>query len=321
MNSQSDLKQTLTEAHQRIKPFIHKTPVLSSSLINDMVDADLVFKCENFQKMGAFKMRGASNAILSLSDEERQRGVVTHSSGNFAQAVSLAAKKLGVKAYIVMPENAPQVKKDAVKTYDGEIIECESTPQAREATANRIRDEKGASFLHPSNQDEVIYGNSTAAIELLEEHPGLDVILTPVGGGGLIAGTALAAHNFSKDCIVIGGEPMEADDAYRSLISGKIETNDSFHTVADGLRTHLGDRNFPIIKEHVEKIIRVEEDEIIMAMRILWERMKIIIEPSCAVPFAAVLKNKEEFKNKNIGIILSGGNVDVTNLPFNDLSS
>jgi len=309
-------KEQLLETHKRIKPFIHNTPVLSSSLINEMVGADIVFKCENFQKMGAFKMRGAANAILSLSDDERQRGVVTHSSGNFAQAVSLAAQKLDVKAYIVMPENAPQVKKNGVKTYKGEIIECESTPQAREATANKVREEKGASFLHPSNQDEVIYGNATAAIELLEDYPELDFILTPVGGGGLIAGTALAAHYFSDNCKVIGGEPMEADDAYRSLISGKIEKNDSFHTVADGLRTHLGDRNFPIIQKHVDKIIRVEEDEIVNAMQLIWERMKIIIEPSCAVPFAAVLKNKEEFKNKKIGIILSGGNVDVANLPF-----
>ena len=309
-------KETLIEVHNRIKPFIHKTPVLSSSLINEMVGANVVFKCENFQKMGAFKMRGAANAILSLSDEERKCGVVTHSSGNFAQAVSLAAQKLDVKAYIVMPENAPQVKKNGVKTYGGEIIECESTPQAREATANKVKKEKGASFLHPSNQDEVIFGNSTAAIELIEEYPELDVILTPVGGGGLIAGTALAAHYFSNNCKVIGGEPMEADDAYRSLISGKIETNDSFHTVADGLRTHLGERNFPIIQKYVDKIIRVEEDEIINAMQLIWERMKIIIEPSCAVPFAAVLRNKEEFRNKKIGIILSGGNVDVKNLPF-----
>ncbi|WP_299889444.1 threonine/serine dehydratase [uncultured Lacinutrix sp.] len=309
-------KNTLIQAHDRIKPFIHKTPVLSSNLLNEMIGADIVFKCENFQKMGAFKMRGAANAILSLSEDEKKRGVVTHSSGNFAQAVSLAAQKVDAKAYIVMPENAPQVKKDAVKTYKGEIIECESTPQARQATANKIKDEKGASFLHPSNQDEVIYGNSTVAIELLEEHPELDVILTPVGGGGLIAGTALAAHYFSNKCKVIGGEPMEADDAYRSLISGKIETNNSFHTVADGLRTHLGDRNFPIIQKYVDKIIRVEEDEIINAMQLIWERMKVIIEPSCAVPFAAVLKNKEEFKNKNVGIILSGGNVDVKNLPF-----
>ena len=309
-------KETLIEVHNRIKPFIHKTPVLSSSLINAMVGADVVFKCENFQKMGAFKMRGAANAILALSDEERNRGVVTHSSGNFAQAVSLAAQKLDVKAYIVMPENAPQVKKNGVKTYKGEIIECESTPQARESTANKIKEQKGASFLHPSNQDEVIYGNSTAAIELLEECPELDVILTPVGGGGLIAGTALAAKYFSTKCQVIGGEPMEADDAYRSLISGEIETNDIFHTIADVLRTHLGYRNFPIINKHVDKIIRVEEHEIAEAMQIIWERMKIIIEPSCAVPFAAVLKNKEEFNNKKVGIILSGGNVDVKNLPF-----
>lgn len=309
-------KQTLIEVHNRIKPFIHRTPVLTSQLLDEKAGCNLFFKCENFQKMGAFKMRGAANAILSLSEEERQRGVVTHSSGNFAQAVSLAAQKLGVKAYIVMPENAPQVKKDGVKTYQGEIIECESTPQAREATANRIWEEKGASFLHPSNQDEVIYGNSTAAMELLEDYPELDVILTPVGGGGLIAGTALAAHYFSNHCKVIGGEPKEVDDAYRSLISGKIETNDSFNTVADGLRTILGDRNFPIIQKYVDEIIRVEEAEIIGAMQLIWERMKIIIEPSCAVPFAAVLKKKKEFKNKNVGIILSGGNVDVTNLPF-----
>ncbi|WP_179319128.1 pyridoxal-phosphate dependent enzyme [Winogradskyella helgolandensis] len=309
-------KQTLIEAHNRIKPFIHKTPMLTSELLNKEAGCNLFFKCENFQKMGAFKMRGAANAILSLSKKERERGVVTHSSGNFAQAVSLAAKKLGVKAYIVMPENAPQVKKDGVKTYDGEIIECESTPQAREATANKIKEEKGATFLHPSNQDEVIYGNSTAAIEFLEEQPDLDVILTPVGGGGLIAGTALAAYYFSTNCKVIGGEPLEADDAYRSLISGKIETNESFDTVADGLRTHLGDRNFPIIQKYVDKIIRVEEGEIINAMQLIWERMKIIVEPSSAVAFAAVLKNKEEFANKNIGIIISGGNVDVKNLPF-----
>ncbi|WP_178985812.1 pyridoxal-phosphate dependent enzyme [Winogradskyella helgolandensis] len=309
-------KQTLIEAHNRIKPFIHKTPMLTSELLNKEAGCNLFFKCENFQKMGAFKMRGAANAILSLSKKERERGVVTHSSGNFAQAVSLAAKKLGVKAYIVMPENAPQVKKDGVKTYDGEIIECESTPQAREATANKIKEEKGATFLHPSNQDEVIYGNSTAAIEFLEEQPDLDVILTPVGGGGLIAGTALAAYYFSTNCKVIGGEPLEADDAYRSLISGKIETNESFDTVADGLRTHLGDRNFPIIQKYVDKIIRVEEGEIINAMQLIWERMKIVVEPSSAVAFAAVLKNKEEFANKNIGIIISGGNVDVKNLPF-----
>jgi threonine dehydratase len=309
-------KELLIQTHQRIKPFIHKTPVLTSQLLDDIAGCKVFFKCENFQKMGAFKMRGAANAILSLSDEERQNGVVTHSSGNFAQAVSLAAKKIGVKAYIVMPENAPLAKKNGVKTYDGEIIECESTAEAREFTANKIQKETKASFLHPSNQDEVIYGNATAAMELLQDQPDLDVILAPVGGGGLIAGTALAVHYFGNDCKVIGAEPFEVDDAYRSLQSGKIERNTTTNTVADGLRTYLGDRNFPIIQKYVDRIIRVEEEEIISAMKLIWERMKIIIEPSCAVPFAAVLREKEEFKSKKIGIILSGGNVDVSKLPF-----
>ncbi|NND12232.1 MAG: pyridoxal-phosphate dependent enzyme [Flavobacteriaceae bacterium] len=310
-------KETLIATHERIKPFIHKTPVLTSELLDEIAGCQVFFKCENFQKMGAFKMRGAANAILSLSDEERERGVVTHSSGNFAQAVSLASKKLGVNAYIVMPENAPQVKKDGVKTYEGTIIECPSTIQHREATAKKIQEEKGATFLHPSNQDEVIFGQGTAAMELLEEYPDLDYIFTPVGGGGLLAGTALAAHFFSKKCKVIAGEPFEADDAYRSLQSGKIETNETSETVADGLRTHLGDRNFPIIQKYVGKIIRVEEGEIINAMKLIWERMKIIVEPSCAVPFAALQRDKEDYRNKNIGIILSGGNVDLSNLPFN----
>jgi threonine dehydratase len=306
----------LLKAQERIAPYIHRTPVLSSQLLNKESEARLYFKCENFQKMGAFKMRGAANAILSLTSEERDRGVVTHSSGNFAQAVSLAALKLGVKAYIVMPENAPEVKKAAVRSYKGEIIECESTPEAREAAAREIQESKGATFLHPSNQDEVIVGNSTAATELLEDYPDLDFILAPVGGGGLIAGTALSVKAFSNKCEVIGGEPMNVDDAYRSLQSGRIETNKIFDTVADGLRTHLGDRNFPIIQKYVQQIIRVEEEEIISAMKLIWERMKIIIEPSCAVPFAAVLKETSIFKNKDVGIILSGGNVDLKNLPF-----
>jgi len=310
-------KETLIATHERIKPFIHKTPVLTSELLDAIAGCKVFFKCENFQKMGAFKMRGAANAILSLSDEERERGVVTHSSGNFAQAVSLASKKLGVNAYIVMPENAPQVKKDGVKTYEGTIIECPSTIQHREATAKKIQEEKGATFLHPSNQDEVIFGQGTAAMELLEEYPDLDYIFTPVGGGGLLAGTALAAHFFSKNCKVVAGEPFEADDAYRSLQSGKIETNETSETVADGLRTHLGDRNFPIIQKYVEKIIRVEEREIINAMKLIWERMKIIVEPSCAVPFAALLRDRQDYRNMNVGIILSGGNVDLSNLPFN----
>ncbi|MBT8259825.1 MAG: pyridoxal-phosphate dependent enzyme [Bacteroidia bacterium] len=310
-------KEVLIQVHNRIKPFIHKTPVLASHLLDEISGVNLYFKCENFQKMGAFKMRGATNAILCLSEEERQKGVVTHSSGNFAQALSLAAKQLGVKAFIVMPENAPQVKKDAVKGYQGIIIECESTPIAREEMAEKVRLEKGATFIHPSNDDNVIHGQGTAAMELLEEQPNLDYICSPVGGGGLIAGTALEAKHFSNTCKVIGGEPFNVDDAYRSLKSAKIVFNETTDTIADGLRTFLGDRNFPIIKAHVHEIIRVEEREIIQAMKLIWERMKIVIEPSSAVAFAAVLREKEQFKQKNIGVIISGGNVDINNLPFN----
>lgn len=309
-------KETLIQVHNKVKPYIHKTPVLTSELIDDMCEANVFFKCENFQKMGAFKMRGATNAILSLTEAQRNKGVVTHSSGNFAQALSLAAKKIGVKAFIIMPENAPQVKKNAVRAYEGKIIECDSNPVAREEMAEKVRIEKGATFIHPSNDDDVIYGQGTAAMELLEDYPQLDYIFTPVGGGGLIAGTILAAKYFSEKCKVVGGEPENVDDAYRSLQSGKIEFNESTNTIADGLRTFLGDRNFPIIKEGVEKIIRVEEEEIINAMKLIWERMKIVVEPSSAVAFAALLKNKKDYKNKDVGIIISGGNVDVTNLPF-----
>ena len=310
-------KSTLQNAHNRIKPYIHKTPVLTSQLINEICDANVFFKCENFQKMGAFKMRGATNAILNLTEEQKNKGVVTHSSGNFAQALSLAAKNIGIKAYIVMPKNAPQVKKNAVKTYEGIIIECESNIKAREDKAKQIQLENEATFIHPSNNDEVIYGQGTAAIELLEDYPNLDYIFTPVGGGGLLAGTLLAAKYFSKNCKVIAGEPKAVDDAYRSLLSGKIEKNETTNTIADGLRTHLGDRNFPIIKKYVDSIIRVEEDEIINAMKLIWERMKIIIEPSSAVAFAAVLKHKRTLKHKNIGVIISGGNVDLSDLPIN----
>ncbi|TGV01377.1 pyridoxal-phosphate dependent enzyme [Flavivirga rizhaonensis] len=309
-------KPTLQKIHNLIKPYIHRSPVLTSQLLNTLCEADIFFKCENFQKMGAFKMRGAVNAILNLTDEQKSRGVVTHSSGNFAQALSLACKDLDVKAYIVMPENSPQVKKDAVKAYSGIIIECDSNINARETEAARIQKEKGAAFIHPSNNDDVIHGQGTAAIELLEDYNDLGYIFTSVGGGGLLAGTILAANHFSNGCKVIAGEPKEADDAYRSLISGNIEKNKTSNTIADGLRSHLGDRNFPIIKEHVEDIIRVEEDDIIKAMKLIWERMKIIIEPSAAVAFAAVLKDKKRIKNKKIGVILSGGNVDLSNLPF-----
>lgn len=316
MNPPFPTREQLLEVHSGIAPYIHRTPVLQSTLLNELSGAQVYFKCENFQKMGAFKMRGAQNAILQLTEEERKSGVVTHSSGNFGQAVALAAKNLGVDAHIVMPSNAPEVKKSAVSQYGGKITECEPTLAARETTSNEIQRTIGATFLHPSNQMEVILGNATAAMELLEDHPDLDFIFTPVGGGGLIAGTALAAHYFGQGCKAIGGEPLEADDAWRSLESGKIESNETTNTIADGLRTELGDVNFPIIRSLVPEIIRVSESEIVEALKLIWERMKIVIEPSCAVPFAALLSEKERFRNKKVGILISGGNVDLGNLPF-----
>ncbi|MCJ7467772.1 MAG: pyridoxal-phosphate dependent enzyme [Maribacter sp.] len=308
--------ELLNTTYERIKPHIHRTPVLSSRGINKIAGTELFFKCENFQRGGAYKMRGATNAVLQLSDRQKNKGVVTHSSGNFAQALALAAKRIGIKAYIVMPTTAPQVKKNAVLEYGGEIIECEPTLKAREVASRKIEIEKDATFIHPSNDEQVILGQGTSCMELLEDYPDLDFVVVPIGGGGLIAGTALAAFYFGNDCKVIGGEPFEADDAYRSLQSGKIESNDSAKTIADGLRTQLGDKNFPIIQKYVDRIIRVTEDEIVEAMRLVWERMKIIIEPSSAVALAAILTDKDNFLNKKVGIIISGGNVDLQNLPF-----
>ena len=309
-------RNLLLDCKAIVQEYIHRTPVLTSTLLNEHSKVDLYFKCENFQRSGSFKMRGAVHAITTLTDEQKAKGVVTHSSGNFAQALSLAARSIGVKAYIIMPNNAPQVKKNAVRSYGGEVIECEPNLPSREKAAQEIVLKYGATFLHPSNNFNVILGQGTATMELLEDHPDLDYIMTPVGGGGLIAGTALAAHFFGRHCNTIGGEPFNVDDAYQSLKTGKIVRNESTDTIADGLRTELGDINFPIIMDYVEMIIRVEEKEIIEAMHLIWERMKIIIEPSCAVPFAALLREKDFFKGKKVGIILSGGNVDLGKLPF-----
>ncbi|MDC3040484.1 pyridoxal-phosphate dependent enzyme [Flavobacteriaceae bacterium] len=309
-------KSDLIDCHNRIKPFIHNTPVLTSNYVNEITGAEVYFKCENFQKMGAFKMRGAANAILRLSDEQKSNGVVTHSSGNHAQAISLAAKKIGIKAYIVMPSNAPKIKKEAVKGYGGELIECESNIEAREAAAKDLVDSKNATFIHPSNNLDVIIGQGTASKELIEQYGSFNNILVPIGGGGLIAGSALSAKYFGDNCSVIGTEPFEVDDAYRSLISGKIETNITTNTIADGLRTQLGDKNFPIILNEVKEIIRITEDEIINSMKLIWQRLKIICEPSCSLPLAGLLKNKDKFKGKKIGIIITGGNIDLDNLPY-----
>lgn len=309
-------KELLLNTRERITPYIHKTPVLTSESLNRITGSTLYFKCENFQKMGAFKMRGAINAVMQLSDAQKQKGVVTHSSGNFAQAVSLAALSLRIKAYIVMPKSAPKVKVEAVKGYGGHVTMCDSTIEARESAAQKIMDQTGATFIHPSNDINVIHGNATVALELFDEHPNLDYLLSPIGGGGLIAGTALAAYHFGNDCQVIGAEPSNVDDAFRSLKSGQIEYNQSTNTIADGLRTHLGDINFPIIQKHVYDILRVNEDDIIEALKLIWERMKIIVEPSSAVALAAVIKNKDRFEDKALGVILSGGNVDLKKLPF-----
>jgi len=311
-----NIKEDIIQSHERISPFIHRTPVFTSQMINEIAGASLFFKCENFQKMGAFKMRGATNAILQLNDEQKRKGVVTHSSGNFAQALALAAKNLNISAYIVMPSNAPEVKKKAVLEYSGIITECEPTLEARKITANQIQKEKSATFVHPFNDFNVILGNASVGKELLEDHPELDTIVVPVGGGGLISGVALSATDFGNNCKIIGAEPFNVDDAYRSLESGKIEHNQSTDTIADGLKTSLGDITFNVISNHVEKIIRVTEEEIVESMQLIWERMKIIVEPSSAVTLAAVLKSKNEFLNKKVGLILSGGNVDFRKLPF-----
>ncbi len=310
--SLSDIK----DVHERIKPFIHQTPVLSSASINELAGCQIFFKCENFQKIGAFKARGGMNAVLSLSKSEQEKGITTHSSGNHAQAIALAAKTVGTKAYIVMPSNAPIIKKDGVKALDGEIIECDPTLEARESTVQQVIDRTGATFVHPFNNYDVIGGQATATVELIAEIPNLEVIMAPVGGGGLLSGTALATHYLLPNAEVIAGEPEGAADAILSFKSGKIEKAPYIKTIADGLLTNLGDKTLEIIRMYVKDIITVSDEEIIAAMRLIWERLKIVIEPSCAVPFAALLKQKERFSGKKVGIILTGGNVDLGKLPF-----
>ena len=303
-------KQDIEHAHERIKPYIHRTPVMTSSSVDEIAGCKLFFKCENFQKVGAFKARGAMNAALLLSPEARVKGIATHSSGNHAQAIARAAQILGTKSYIVMPRTAPEIKKRGVLGYGGEIFECEPTLAARESTLADVVKKTGASEIHPFNNYDVIAGQGTAAKELFEEVNDLDTIIAPVGGGGLLSGTALATKYFSPNTKVIAAEPEGADDTYRSMQSGKIEPSQS-NSIADGLLTSLGDKTFPIIRDNVKEVITVSDPEIISAMRLIWERMKIIVEPSCAVPLAAVLKSKEKFSNKRVGIILTGGNVDL----------
>jgi threonine dehydratase len=303
-------KEDIVKAHERIKPYIHRTSVLTSQSIDEVAEAQVFFKAENFQKIGAFKARGAMNAALSLSSVDLKKGVATHSSGNHAQALARAARILETPSYIVMPRTAPEIKKKGVRAFGGEIFECEPTLEARETMLAEVIKKTGATEIHPFNNYDVVAGQATAAKELFEDVPDLNFIITPVGGGGLLSGTALATKYFSPTTIVMAGEPEGADDAYRSMKSGKIEPSQS-NSVADGLLTSLGDKTFPLIRELVKEIIVVSDKEIVDAMKLIWERLKIIVEPSCAVPFAAVLKNKARFKDQKVGIILSGGNVDL----------
>jgi len=308
--------EDIYQAAQTIKPYIHRTPVLTNESLNQKVGAQVFLKCENFQKVGAFKFRGACNAVFSLSNEEAARGVSTHSSGNHAQALALAARLRGISAYIVMPNNAPAVKKAAVAGYGGNITFCEPTLEAREATLAQIVEQTGSAVVHPYNDERVIAGQGTAALELLNEVPDLDVILAPVGGGGLLSGTSIAAAGIKKGIRVIAGEPERADDAYRSLKTGEILPSVKPKTIADGLLTSLGTKTFPIIQRCVEQIVTVSEQGIIDSMKFIWERAKIIIEPSSAVAVGVVWERKINLTGLKVGVILSGGNVDLEKLPW-----
>ena len=308
--------EDIKAAHDRIRPYIHHTPVLSSKSINEIVGAELFFKCENLQKVGAFKFRGACNSVFSLSNEEAKNGVCTHSSGNHAAALALAARMRGIPAYIVMPENAPEIKKIAVAGYGAQITFCTPTLEARESTLKKVAAETGATEIHPYNYFNVICGQGTAAKELIEEIGELNVVMAPVGGGGLLSGTALSTKALLPNALIIAAEPAGADDAFRSFYSKTLQPSVAPKTIADGLLTSLGSLTFPIILNEVDQIATVSEESIVAAMRMIWERMKIIIEPSSAVPLAAILENKVDAKGKKVGIILSGGNVDLGRLPF-----
>jgi threonine dehydratase len=306
----------IRQAVERIRPYAHHTPVLTNESLNQQVGAQVFLKCENLQKVGAFKFRGACNAVYSLSDEEAAHGVCTHSSGNHAAALALAARIRGIPAYIVMPNNAPSVKKNAVACYGGLITFCEPTLEARESTLDRIRLETGATVVHPYNDERVIAGQGTAALELLEDVPDLDVVIAPVGGGGLLSGTSIAATEIKKSLRVIGGEPEMADDAFRSMQTGKIIPSDNPKTIADGLLTSLGTLTFPIIQQRVEQIVTVSEAGIIASMKFVWERAKIIIEPSSAVAVGVLWEKKIDLSGLKVGVIISGGNVDLEKLPW-----
>jgi len=303
-------------AHERIKPYIHRTPVLTSSFLNDLTGAELFFKCENFQKAGAFKVRGASNAVFGLSDDMLEKGVATHSSGNHALSLSYAAGRRGIPCTVVMPRTAPQAKKDAVIGYGGRIVECEPSTSSREVTFAEVVKETGAEFVHPYNDPRVIAGQGTCSRELTEQVQGLDAVIAPIGGGGMISGTCLTLSNLAPEVKIYAAEPEQADDAYRSFKAGHIIADDAPETVADGLKVPLKELTWHFVSNHVTDILIASEQEIVDAMKLIWKRMKIVMEPSSAVPLATILKNKDTFAGKRVGIIITGGNVDLDNLPW-----
>jgi threonine dehydratase len=303
-------------AHERIRSYIHRTPVLTNSWLNDACRASVFFKCENFQKVGAFKARGATNAVFALDDETARRGVATHSSGNHGAAVARAAKLRGIPAHIVMPSNSAKVKIRAVESYGAQVVFCEPTEESREIKCAEVINQSGATLIHSFENEHVIAGQGTAAIELLEDITDLDVIMCPVGGGGLLSGTAIAAKSMRPQIRVIAVEPENADDAAQSFRAGRRLVTEKKFTIADGLRTNIGEPNFAIIQQYVDDILTVSEETIVSAMRTIWETMKIVIEPSAAVPYAAIAEHIVDVERKRVGIILTGGNVDLDALPW-----
>jgi len=305
-------------AHERIKPHIHRTPILTSEYLDGLTGAEMFFKCENFQKAGAFKVRGASNAVFGLSDADAPRGVATHSSGNHGLSLSYAAGRRGIPVSVVIPRTAPQAKKDAMRGYGATIVECEPSTTSREATFAKVQEETGADFVHPYNDPRVIAGQATCSRELLEQVEGLDAVIAPIGGGGMISGTCLTVSTVAPQVDIYAAEPEQADDAYRSLKAGHIIADDAPVTIADGLKVPLKERTWHFVSNHVTDILLASEQEIIDAMYLTWQRMKIVIEPSCAVPLATILKNRDVFAGKRVGVIITGGNVDLKALPWND---
>ncbi|MCE8008151.1 beta-hydroxyaspartate dehydratase BhcB [Aestuariivita sp.] len=308
--------QDMLDAHARIEPYIHRTPVLTSSYFNELTGADLFFKCENFQKAGAFKVRGASNAVFGLSDDIAAKGVATHSSGNHALSLSYAAGRRGIPCHVVMPRTAPEAKKAAVRGYGGIITECEPSTTSREAVFAEVQEKTGAEFVHPYNDPRVIAGQGTCSREFMEQTGGVDMMVAPIGGGGMISGTCLTLSTLAPEVEIIASEPEQADDAYRSFKAGRIIADDAPQTIADGLKVPLKELTWHFVSNHVTDILTASEQEIIDAMKLTWQRMKIVMEPSCAVPLATILKNKERFQGKRVGVIITGGNVDLAKLPW-----